>query len=115
MKALTILKRAKALIDAGRWIKGEFHEPSRRINVRTGQRDTKSRKVTCYCASGAIRAVAGKHDFSEAESFFLEAIGFRRYQEPSNIWDWHDASNRTVKDVRAAFRKAVRLAERASA
>lgn len=115
MHALTILTRAKALMDAGRWLKGEFHEKARKINVKTGKRAEKGREVTCYCASGAIRAVAGNHDYDEAERIFIKANDLPGYVEGSTIWNWNDADNRTVGDVRKAFRKAVALARRLEA
>lgn len=116
MKALTVLKKAKALIDAGRWLQSDWHQKSRRINVKTGKRLTKGASVTCYCAGGAIRA-AGRQlykNYNDAENIFLRALG-KPIDYPSGIWDWNDDKKRTVGQVRAAFRKAVKIAEKEAA
>lgn len=116
MKALTILKRAAALMDNGRWHKGDWNQTERRINVRTGRRMTKGRQVVCYCAGGAIH-IAGRgqsSEYAEAEQIFLKAIGHED-ESAEKIWDWNDDKRRTVGQVRRAFHRAIRIAEKQAA
>lgn len=116
MKALEVLKRAAALMDKGRWYRGDWHQKDYRINVRTGRRMTTGRQVVCYCAGGALRT-AGRDDpsnYEKAEEIFLEAIG-RKDQSTESIWDWNDDKRRTVGQVRRAFHRAIRIAEKQAA
>src|SRR4051812_14277004 len=118
MKALTVLRRAAALMDKGRWIQGEFHKQGRRINVRTGKRAISGREVHCYCAAGALKAVAPhiKQDDERYKAFhFLNLaidrkIKFASVEEHDEeaVWDWNDNKRRTVGQVRRAFHRAIR-------
>lgn len=114
MTALETLKGAAALINKGRWIKGDWAGITVRINTRTGHRFIKNHMATCYCAAGAMKEIDGNYSSNGATKIFLKAIRKPNGVE-QDIWDWNDNPRRTFKQVRDAFKRAVALAKKAEA
>ena len=94
MKTSTVLKRALRLLDGGRrWIKG---------NRRGSKRGVRG---VCYCVIGAMDKVA-EGAFMPACSVFDKAIG------TNETAHWNDAPHRRWSHVEAAFKRAIKLAEK---
>ena len=120
MSTLRKIKAAAAIIDKGLWAQGGFTYEEQRINTRTGRRMIKSNPVTCFCAAGALREGAnregasrafGLSDYGDAVKIFLKAIR-KPHGSEEDIWNWNDNKRRTFAQVRNAFKRAVKIAER---
>lgn len=96
MKTSTVLKRALRLLDGGRrWIKGVSR------GSKAGVRGE------CYCSMGAIeKALAGKGAFMPVCDVFDAVIGTNATAL------WNDAPHRRWSHVEAAFKRAIKLAEK---
>lgn len=96
MKTSTVLKRALRLLDGGRrWIKG--HYEGRKDGVR----------AKCYCAEGAVLKVAQKNPlvWSRPMGILLGIVG-------KHVHIWNDDHHRRWSHVEAAFKRAIKLAEK---
>lgn len=103
MKPVTILKRARKLIESpARWIKGACARSENGCIVSTA-----STLAHSFCAYGALAAVAKiRGDFEPAEKYLQRATRAR------HLMVWNDQSKRTHAQVLAAYDKAIALAEK---
>lgn len=105
MKPVTILKRARKLIERpGSWCK-------RHAAMTATYRPTysKARSAKLFCAWGAINRAAGSHAETEAVSVFSAALP-KQWRE--DFARWNDAPRRTHAQVLRAFDRAIALAEK---
>ena len=94
---LLIAARAK-IADIGCWTQ---HKWARDKNAR--EVNLLASSATCWCAEGAIRAVADCPEaVSAARKVLREAAGTEE-----TIVEWNDAGERTHAEVLAAFDKAI--------
>lgn len=106
MKTVTVLKRAKKLIETKGW--------TQRVAARDkdgNEADPQSRKASCFCAMGAVeRAALGTKDTVYTTAFYHaeEALGLAvPAQYHGSIPDYNDAPRRTKAQVLALFDRAI--------
>lgn len=109
MTTIQVLKAAREKINQG-WVKGIARR--------------KCGETMCYCATGAVAAVGpGNNEPLEILGSVIRPVQKRLaelfpWQTKSpivHIQDWNDAEHRRKKDVLAAFDRAIRKAEKATA
>lgn len=114
MKPSEILKGVLALFqDAKHWAQGYYAFADRASNhrIKPGQGKTISDNrvpahsdvAVCWCLLGGIQKVNGGDNYA-TEQVLERAIG------RVSVADWNDTPGRTVKEVRAALKKAITLA-----
>lgn len=107
MKTATVLTRALALMEQGRWMQEGFEERRQRIN-NFGRRH--GRRVLCFCAAGAIRHVTKDEEERKNAYVSLSSVVRGKFYGEDRIFSWNDNKRRTIGQVRAAFRKAIKRA-----
>lgn len=102
MSTVDVLKQAKALISAKGW--GQGYE------------ETVINK-SCHCVATAIAAasVSREKSIELSHQTFAKANGLNNTLGKGGIIDWNDEPQRTPDEIRAAFDKAIALAEQESA
>lgn len=105
MKPSEVLAKAADLIEPeGRWTRGALARNERRRDVKQ-----KWHLATCFCASGAIGAVAND-DAQWTEAFgYLSAVTLRLSGD--DVITWNDDLARTQAEVVKALRDASELAK----
>lgn len=116
-KPSTLLKRALALFGSrgGRWVKGEFEVSPGEWNEDPITGGRKKFKNGAYCSIGAIEHIDTPNE-KDAKVFLVKAVlnADEEYQEfigQGRVIDFNDRPYTTFKDVRALFKKAIKLAE----
>jgi|SRR5579859_290999 len=119
MSASDTLKGVLALFKrADRWAKGFYAFNKRGDRISASHPD-----ASCFCLRGAVQRAVGPSggwaSIDLAERFICQALAKPGERpEAVSIANWNDKPERTIKEVRAAVRKAHRLAldsERAAA
>jgi hypothetical protein len=114
MKSVDILKGAlKKFGRNGRnWIQGSYAR-QRKNGDGVGVHEASAR---CFCAVGAMQSVIGPLPavgLKKARWALAKAIGGQLNDSEGSVLRFNDRTTTTFKDVRRAFRKAIRILEAA--
>lgn len=99
MTSVQVLRKARNFLIRHKWGKGEYHNP-----------DNNS-----YCAIGALRAVAPKHEDREDSWYYLDQAAMK-YDKDKNIYRasmiwFNDQASTRKKDVIKVYDEAIALAQ----
>lgn len=100
MKASETLKEALKLVKKG-WRKGGYA-----LDKDGNEVDYLKASAVKFCATGAILKTSIMGDSRTPYTLMLKVIN------TDSIADWNDMKSRTKKQVIAAFKKAIKLAEK---